>query len=338
MGSSNHCLSPSEAARRLGVSTKALRLYEQHGLVVPMRTAAGWRAYGPAEMTRCREIVALRGLGFSLAQVGRVLGGDPHGLDDALRAHEAALGRRLAELQGTLDRVRRMRGRVTSGDTPAPADLVDLACETMAPVAAFDLPWPWGGERFELRTMRPLTYITGPLASGKTRLAKRLAEALPGAAFIGLDRPAADARTRLATDPTLDARVRQALAWLVEDGAVESDALLALATALEAPGPAVLVVDLVEQGLDEATQTALMARLRARGPGARPLVLMTRSTAILDLEAAGPDEAVLFCPANHAPPSLVAPHPGAPGYEAMASCLAAPEVRARTEGVIAVRA
>ena len=31
------------------------------------------------------------------------------------------------------------------------------------------------------------------------------------------------------------------------------------------------------------------------------------------------------------------PYPGAPGYEALASCLASPEVRARTEGVIAWR-
>ena len=45
----------------------------------------------------------------------------------------------------------------------------------------------------------------------------------------------------------------------------------------------------------------------------------------------GPGEAILFCPANHSVPRLVSPHPGADGYEAMASCLASPEVRARTE-------
>lgn len=51
---------------------------------------------------------------------------------------------------------------------------------------AFELPWPWGGEHFELRDMRPLNYIIGPLGSGKTRLAKRLAETLPDAASLGL--------------------------------------------------------------------------------------------------------------------------------------------------------
>ena len=44
---------------------------------------------------------------------------------------------------------------------------------------AFELPWPWGGERFELRDIRPINYIVGPLGSGKTRLAQRLAETLP---------------------------------------------------------------------------------------------------------------------------------------------------------------
>ncbi|HEY9348253.1 MAG TPA: MerR family transcriptional regulator, partial [Inquilinus sp.] len=56
-------LNASEAARRLGVSTKALRLYEQRGLLAPVRSAAGWRAYGPDEMGRAGEIAALRALG-----------------------------------------------------------------------------------------------------------------------------------------------------------------------------------------------------------------------------------------------------------------------------------
>ena len=98
-----------------------------------------------------------------------------------------------------------------------------------------------------------------------------------------------------------------------------------------------LVIDMVEQGLSEATQEALVAQLRRRGPAARPLILMTRSNAVLDLAAVGPDEAILYCPANHSPPIRVAAHPGAPGYEALASCLAPPEVRARTEGMVAIR-
>ncbi|GGJ27631.1 MerR family transcriptional regulator [Neoroseomonas lacus] len=340
MTSSAPYLTPAEAARRLGVSIKALRLYEQRGLVSPVRTGSGWRAYGPAEVARAGEIVALRALGLSLAQVAQVLDGDAQALAPALAAHQATLEDRLHHLAGTLDRVRTLRADLARGAAPAAADLARLLEAGSGPDVAFDLPWPWGGERFELRDIPALTYIIGPLGSGKTRLAHRLAESLPGAAFLGLDRLADGAaadQAHLAADPALHARVDGALAWLVEDGATRSPALVALVAGLEASGPTALVVDMVEQGLDQASQEALIAHLRARPPGTRPLFLLTRSSAILDLGAVGADEAIILCPANHSPPSRVAPYLGAPGHEAVATCLASPEVRARTEGVVAMR-
>jgi hypothetical protein len=55
----------------------------------------------------------------------------------------------------------------------------------------------------------------------------------------------------------------------------------------------------------------------------------------LDLTTVGGNEAIILCPANHSPPTLVQPYPGAPGCEAVATCLATPEVRSRTQGVVA---
>ena len=340
MSSSGQFLNPSEAAKRLGVSAKALRLYEQRGLVAPIRTAAGWRAYGPDEMDRAGEIAALRALGLSLAQVARVLKGDPQGLEPALAAHQATLEERIRHLVGAVDKVRGLRNDLARGQAPTAGELTRLLAPTAKLSVAFDLPWPWGGERFELRDIRPLNYIVGPLGSGKTRLAQCLAEALPAAAFLGLERLAdggTAAQSRLDADPVLRSRVNQTMAWLVEDGASVSDVLIALVAGLESEGPAILVIDMIEHGLDQAAQEALIAHLRGRGSGGRPLFLLTRSCAILDLAAVGPDEAIIFCPANHSPPTRVAPYPGTPGYEAVATCLASPEVRARTEGVIAWR-
>lgn len=313
----NRYLSPTDAARQLGVSPKALRLYEQRGLVRPARSQAGWRAYGPDEMARAAEIVALRGLGLSLADVGRVLGGDTAGLAAALARHQADLEGRQRRIGGMIGKVRGLRDDLAGGRQ---VDLLALK----EPAVAFDLPWPWGGERFVLADIRPLTWITGPLGSGKTRLARALAAALPEATFLDLDRSA---------DERADAA--PALAWLTDEGATPSDALVALLCGIAAAGP--VVVDLVEQGLDEATQTALAAWLRRRGPEAPPLFLMTRSSAMLDLAEMGPDESIILCPANHAVPLLVGRHPGMPGYEAVATCLASPEVRARTDGVVAIR-
>jgi DNA-binding transcriptional MerR regulator len=333
-------LNPSAAAQRLGVSAKALRLYEQRGLVAPRRTAAGWRVYGPDEMTRAAEIVALRALGLSLSQIARVLADDPQGLEPALAAHQAILESRIYELASVVEKVRNLRAGLVRGKSPTARELARLFEPTAELSVAFDLPWPWGGERFELRDVRSLNYIIGPLGSGKTRLAKCLAETLPNAVFLGVDRleqGGAAARAQLNADPALKARVDQTLAWLVEDGAAVSQALVALLVGLEFEGAAFVVVDMVEQGLDQATQEALIAHLRRRGPGERPLFLLTRSCAILDLAAVGADETIILCPANHSPPTRVAPYPGAPGYEAVATCLASPEVRARTEGVIAWR-
>lgn len=339
MGSANEFLNASDAASRLGVSAKALRLYEQRGLIVPVRTAAGWRTYGPEQMARAGEIVAMRALGLSLAEVSRVLAGDPSGLEAALAAHQGVLEGRLKEIGDMLERVRQLRDRILRGEVPGAGALAGVLEPGGTIGVSFELPWPWGGETFELRQLKPLAYIIGPLGSGKTRLAQKLAETLPGGLFLGLDRLvdglAADAR--MAADAALRARVERTIGWLVEDGAVASEALTALVAGLETEWPAAVVVDMIEQGLDQASQEAMIAYLRHRGPGARPVFAMTRSNAILDLGAVGPDEAILLCPANHSPPTLVAPYPGATGYEAVATCLASPEVRARTEGVIAIR-
>lgn len=334
-------LNASEAARRLGVSVKALRLYEDRGLLSPHRTGAGWRAYGPDAMRRAAEVVALRGLGFSVTQVQRVLAGNPDGLEPALATHQSRLEDQLGHLAAVVDRIRGVRTDLAQGKAPSPADLARLARPVSDPVVAFDLPWPWGGERFELREIRAINFIIGSLGSGKTRLAMRLAEELPGGVFVGLDRLQDTAETtgrRLKADPALRARVESALAWLADEGAETSDALLALLVALEAEGTAPLVIDMIEDGLGDATQRALIAYLRRRGPLARPIFAMTRSCALLDLAAVGPDELILLCPANHSPPTVVAPYPGAPGYEAVATCLASPAVRSRTEGLVATRA
>jgi DNA-binding transcriptional MerR regulator len=250
-------LSPSEAAQRLGVSAKALRLYEARGLVRPVRTEAGWRAYGPDQMRRAAEIAALRGLGFSLTQVERVLSGDPQGLQPSLAAHQARLEAQLKALCGTAEKVRGLRQDLAEGKPSAIDELLRLAEPESHPIVAFDLPWPWGGERFELRRMRALNYIIGPLGSGKTRLARRLAEVAPDAVFVSLDRLADDgaaAEARLGADRALNARVSATRGWLLEEGATDSPALTALLVALEDEGSAILVIDMIEQGLDEATQ------------------------------------------------------------------------------------
>src|SRR5262249_25607245 len=114
-------------------------------------------------------------------------------------------------------------------------------------------------------------------------------------------------------------------------------ALIAVLIALESEEPDILIVDMIEQDLDQRTQEAVISHLRLRTQKKRCLFLVTRSSSILDLACVGGDETIIFCPATHSPPTPLAPYAGAPGYEAVATCLASPEVRARTAGVIAWR-
>jgi DNA-binding transcriptional MerR regulator len=330
--------SPAQASAALGVSAKALRLYEQNGLLVPDRTRSGWRSYDSAVMARAAEIVALRGLGLSLGQIARVLDGHPDDLDSALRTHEERLNEQVERTAAALGRLRTLRADLAKGRVPDLARVTHVIAHDVSLNVGFALPWPWDGEWFALADMPRLTFITGPLGSGKTRLAHRLAAELPDAAFLGLDRLSDPSfAQRLVRDVHLAERVERRLAWLVGDGAERSDALTVLATALEDDAPGAVVIDMVEEGLSAGTQTALMAHLRLCGSGRQAVFLMTRSSLILDLEALGPNEAVILCPANHSPPFRIVPHPGGRGYEAAATCVAPPEVRARTAGVVAMR-
>ncbi len=329
-------LSVSEAARKLGVSPKALRIYEQHGLISPVRTEAGWRTYGPDTMDRAAEIAALRSLGLSLARIAAVLDDRSDGLDEALADHQSRLEAEARRISDQVEQVRRMRNRLADGAEPNTVGLTQLLASSRALAIAFDLPWPWAGERFELNLVSQLTYLVGPLFSGKTRLAQELSNSIPDARFLRLDR-AGSTRDELAPDGVSQGRVDNILTWLIEDGATDSDALVGLLAEMLSDDSTALVIDMIEQGLDAATQVALMAYLRQRDAGAKPIIMTTRSAAILDLEAVGAKETILLCPANHAPPSVVTPCPGAPGYEAIATCLASPDVRARTAGVVAVR-
>lgn len=128
-------LSPAETARRFGVSIKALRLYEQHGLLKPLRTSNGstgaaWRVYGSEQLARLHQILALKRLGLSLAQIGELLaGGDA--LAPILAAQERALAKEGKRIARALALLRKARAKLASGEALSIDDLATLTQETV---------------------------------------------------------------------------------------------------------------------------------------------------------------------------------------------------------------
>jgi DNA-binding transcriptional MerR regulator len=80
-----------ELARRTGLTVKAIRLYSDRGIVLPIgRTAAGHRRYGPEAVARLALVHTLRELGFGLAVIRRVLARE-RTLGEVAAKHAAAL-------------------------------------------------------------------------------------------------------------------------------------------------------------------------------------------------------------------------------------------------------
>ena len=65
-------LSAAECASRTGLTARALRVYEEFGLITPRRSAGGWRQYGPRDLMKLNTIALLKTAGLSLAQIGEV--------------------------------------------------------------------------------------------------------------------------------------------------------------------------------------------------------------------------------------------------------------------------
>jgi DNA-binding transcriptional MerR regulator len=67
-------LSISEVGEATGLQSSALRYYEKAGLIRPAARAGGRRQYDPSVLQRLAAIALLQEAGFTIAEVGRLLG------------------------------------------------------------------------------------------------------------------------------------------------------------------------------------------------------------------------------------------------------------------------
>lgn len=97
------------AAKAAGVAIDTVRYYEREGLLAPaVRTASGYRVFGPADVERLRFIRKAKALGFTLADITDLLrlqdGGGPRAeVRNKARARIEDLSRKIAELTAIRD-------------------------------------------------------------------------------------------------------------------------------------------------------------------------------------------------------------------------------------------
>ncbi|MBB3915392.1 MerR family transcriptional regulator [Rhizobium fabae] len=126
----NLWLTAAECAERIGLTVKALRLYEKRGLINPRRTGKTWRLYGVEDITRLNEILALKRLGLSLARITELLAGQATDLDRTLVMQQTQLLSLRSRVEDSLSRINALRQRIAAGEPISINELVSIAKET----------------------------------------------------------------------------------------------------------------------------------------------------------------------------------------------------------------
>lgn len=138
----NTWLTAAQCARRIGLTVRALRLYEQTGLIQPRRTGKNWRLYGANEIARLNEILALKRLGLSLQHIARLLSGTTTDLDRILAMQTMTLKEQLERSQRSLAIMEALRTKIAAGDLPSIEELLKLAKDTnMSDTASDTIAW-----------------------------------------------------------------------------------------------------------------------------------------------------------------------------------------------------
>ena len=105
-----------DAARYTGVSVRMLRHYDAVGLVRPTgRTIGGYRDYSDDDVRTILQVKALRSLGLTLKQIGRIL-------EDPGRAPAALVDDLIRQTEERLDRERELLDRLRAIAASRPAD------------------------------------------------------------------------------------------------------------------------------------------------------------------------------------------------------------------------
>lgn len=113
-------------AARAGISVRTLHHYDRVALLRPGRSGSGYRLYREADFARLQQIVTLKFVGLSLAQIRDVLG---HGRvkPGALRPQRRLLEAKRDQINAAITALLRIESRLAvAGSAPSQAELCEI--------------------------------------------------------------------------------------------------------------------------------------------------------------------------------------------------------------------
>jgi MerR family transcriptional regulator, thiopeptide resistance regulator len=120
-----------ELARAAGVTVRALHHYDSVGLLRPSeRTGAGHRLYSAADVQRLYRLLALRGVGLPLEEIGPLLDRDD-GLAETVRRHLGRVEQQLGALEELRLRLTRILASFDGGEVDTQRFLDAMEAMTM---------------------------------------------------------------------------------------------------------------------------------------------------------------------------------------------------------------
>jgi DNA-binding transcriptional MerR regulator len=121
-----------ELMKQSGISRRALRIYEDKGLVHPARDANGYRVWPRDAVERLHHVRLLQALGLPLSRIAELLSQKSPPWRETLAMQEAWLAQSAAQANDALARVRRATAALDAGAAVETSDLLNMIADAHA--------------------------------------------------------------------------------------------------------------------------------------------------------------------------------------------------------------
>jgi DNA-binding transcriptional MerR regulator len=118
--------------QRSGLSRRALRVYEEKGLVRPERSANGYRVWPREAVERLHHVRLLQALGLSLSRIAELLSQRSPRWRETLAMQEDWLAGSAEQTRDALARVRRAKAALDAGAAVETEDILKLIADANA--------------------------------------------------------------------------------------------------------------------------------------------------------------------------------------------------------------